>query len=45
LGFGIWDFQKVMGMRKKVRNKWKAQRKVDAVKIRKAKAIRLSKKK
>ncbi|KKT68480.1 MAG: hypothetical protein UX09_C0060G0005 [Candidatus Uhrbacteria bacterium GW2011_GWE2_45_35] len=32
-----------MGMRKKVRTKWKADRKVNAKKIRKAKAIRLVK--
>jgi len=32
-----------MGMRKKSRNMWKAQRKVDASKIRKAKAIRFTK--
>ena len=29
-----------MGMRKKIRTKWKAQRKVDEAKRRKAKAIR-----
>lgn len=32
-----------MGMRKKVRNLWKAQRKLDLVRIRKQKAIRLTK--
>ena len=32
-----------MGMRKKTRNIWKADRKVNASKIRKAKAIRLTK--
>lgn len=32
-----------MGMRKKSRNLWKAKRKVDAGKIRKAKAIRITK--
>lgn len=34
-----------MGMRKKGRNIWKAERKVNTVKIRKAKAKRLAKKK
>ena len=32
-----------MGMRKKVRNMWKAQRKLDLVRIRKQKAIRFVK--
>jgi hypothetical protein len=32
-----------MGMRKKGRNKWKAQRKVDEAKRRRAKAIRFGK--
>lgn len=32
-----------MGMRKKVRTLWKAQRKVDLTRIRKQKAIRLTK--
>lgn len=32
-----------MGMRKKIRNMWKAQRKVDIGKRRKQKAIRLTK--
>jgi len=32
-------------MRKKVRTKWKADRKVIAAKVRKAKAVRLAKKK
>jgi len=39
--FGIFDID--MGMRKKSRTIWKAKRKVDEGKIRKAKAIRLTK--
>jgi len=32
-----------MGMRKKIRTMWKAQRKVDLARIRKQKAVRLTK--